>query len=143
MSNSSTTCVDAGCVVRLVADPFDLRIQHLWTQWQEEGRIFVAPTLLLSEVTNVLHRYHRTGDRIIETMRSAQFKAFQLQIKFHGDTGLHRSAFEYAARFSLPAAYDAHYLALAERLGADFWTTDRRLVKVVRPDLPWVRLVDE
>jgi len=32
-----------------------------------------------------------------------------------------------AARFSLPAIYDAHYLALAERLGSEFWTADRRL----------------
>lgn len=39
------------------------------------------------------------------------------------------------------ATYDAHYLALADQLGAEFWTTDRKLVRAVQPSLPWVRLV--
>jgi len=36
-----------------------------------------------------------------------------------------------AERFMLPAAYDAHYLALDERLGATFVTTDQRLANAV------------
>ena len=36
---------------------------------------------------------------------------------------------------------DAHYLALAQRLGAEFWTADRRLVQAVQATLPWVNLV--
>ena len=38
--------------------------------------------------------------------------------------------------------YDAHYLALAERLGAEFWTADRRLQQAVGATLLWVRLLD-
>ncbi len=37
--------------------------------------------------------------------------------------------------------YDAHYLALAARLGAEFWTADQRLVNTVQSALPWVRFV--
>lgn len=142
MRNSSTTCVDAGCLVRLVADPKDAAIQRLWTQWEEEQRRLVAPTLLLYEVTNALHRYHRSGERTIEAMESALADAFRLPIELHGDSDLQRGAFVYAARFSLPAAYDAHYLALADRLGIDFWTTDRKLANAVRPALAWVNLVE-
>jgi len=40
------------------------------------------------------------------------------------------------------AVYDAHYLALAERLGAEMWTADRRLCQAVGAALPWVRLVE-
>jgi predicted nucleic acid-binding protein len=47
-----------------------------------------------------------------------------------------------ADRFALPAAYDAHYLALADWLGGEFWTADRRLAKAVGEALPWVRLVE-
>jgi predicted nucleic acid-binding protein len=54
---------------------------------------------------------------------------------------LHWRAMDLAERFSLPAVYDAHYLALAERLGGEFWTADRRLVEAVQGALPWVRLV--
>jgi len=33
-------------------------------------------------------------------------------------------------------------LALAERLGAEFWTADRRLCQAVAARLPWVRLLE-
>jgi predicted nucleic acid-binding protein len=46
-----------------------------------------------------------------------------------------------AGRFTLPATYEAHYLALAERFGVEFCTTDRRLFNTVSASLPWVRLV--
>jgi predicted nucleic acid-binding protein len=51
-------------------------------------------------------------------------------------------ALDLAARFSLPASDDACYLALAERLGGEFWTADRRLVQAVQMELGWVRLVE-
>jgi predicted nucleic acid-binding protein len=38
----------------------------------------------------------------------------------------------------LGATYDAHYLALADYLGGEFWTADRRLAKVVQRELGWV-----
>jgi predicted nucleic acid-binding protein len=65
----------------------------------------------------------------------------RLPIELHDETGLHQRAVEIAARFNLPAAYDAHYLALAERLGAGFYTGDARLARAVGGELPWVRLI--
>ena len=35
----------------------------------------------------------------------------------------------------------AHYLALAKRFDAEFWTADRRLVRAVQDELSWVHLV--
>ncbi len=46
---------------------------------------------------------------------------------------------ELAHQYGLPAAYDAHYLALAEREGCEYWTTDERLWNAVKAQLPWVR----
>jgi hypothetical protein len=47
----------------------------------------------------------------------------------------------FAVRLILPgAAYDSFYLGLAERLGCELWTADRRLRNAV--DLPWVRGID-
>lgn len=143
MRNFATTCVDAGCVIRLVADPQDAAIQQRWTEWENEQHRLVAPALLFYEVANTLHRYHRSGERSVEAMQSALADALLLPVELHGDPALHRAALAFAARFSLPAAYDAHYLALADRVGAEFWTTDRRLANSVRPKLPWVRLVGE
>ncbi|HVC33638.1 MAG TPA: type II toxin-antitoxin system VapC family toxin [Chloroflexota bacterium] len=51
-----------------------------------------------------------------------------------------RHAFDWTIRLKRAPAYDSYYLALAETLGCDLWTADRRLVNAV--NLPWVRMVD-
>jgi len=62
-------------------------------------------------------------------------------LRAYGDAELHQQALKIAQRENLPATYDAHYLALAERLGIEFLTGDRRLFNAVRSRLPWVYLV--
>ncbi len=68
--------------------------------------------------------------------------ALALPIHLHGEPDLHRRALDLAQRFSLPATYDAHYLALAEHLGGEFWTADGKLSSRAQPALPWVHLVE-
>lgn len=43
------------------------------------------------------------------------------------DVALNRAALRWSERLSQNAAYDAEYVALAEFLGAELWTADRRL----------------
>lgn len=138
---NSWACVDAGCVVRLFTEPDDERYPALWRRWRDEGRRVVAPRLLRYEVTNVLYRSRGQGPLRDESLAGALAGALALPIQFREDDDLHLLAVDFAARFSLPAAYDAHYLALADRLGADFWTTDRKLANAVGAALPWVHLV--
>ncbi|HAG99010.1 MAG TPA: PIN domain nuclease, partial [Ktedonobacter sp.] len=52
-------------------------------------------------------------------------------------------AIEFAHRFHLPATYDAHYLALAQREQCEFWTADARLWNTVKNELNWVRLLGD
>ncbi len=61
--------------------------------------------------------------------------SFLLRLLLNGKTAAR------AETLSLPAAYDAHYLALAERMGAELWTAATRLLRAVRDRLSWVRLV--
>jgi predicted nucleic acid-binding protein len=56
---------------------------------------------------------------------------------------LHRQALILADAFGLPAAYDAPYLALAERFGCAFWIADQRLLRLVGRRLPFVRPISE
>jgi predicted nucleic acid-binding protein len=136
-------CVDANLVLRLLeSDTYEAPIVQLWRGWHEAGHPLVAPTLLYYEVSNALRRYTAHGELLPEEAAEALEAALRLEIALYGDTDLHRHALELARRFSLPAAYDAHYLALAERLGAEFWTSDRRLTHTVQTALPWVHLLE-
>jgi len=140
---NSTVCVDASLVVRLVhSGTYEAPLVALWKEWHEAGHAVVAPTLLHYEVSNAMHRYVVHGELLPEEAAEALEAALGLGIALYGDAGLHRRALELAKHFALPAAYDAHYLALAERLGAEFWTTDHRLVKAVGAALPWVHEIE-
>jgi predicted nucleic acid-binding protein len=140
--NSSPLCVDANLVIRLVADPDDDIVRATWEAWDAEHRRIAAPTLLFYEVSNALCRYQRAGMISSAAVHLALRAALALPIQLYGEPGLHGRALDLAGRFSLPAAYDAHYLALADWLGGEFWTADRRLARVLQDELPWVRVLD-
>lgn len=142
MRNSSPICVDASLVVRLVSVQVDEAVQRLWDRWNRDRREFVAPLLLRYEVTNALHRLRNAGEASDGAAEEALQAALAIPIRLDADEDLHVAALGFAARFSLPAAYDAHYLALADRRGVEFWTTDRKLANSVRPALSWVHLVE-
>jgi predicted nucleic acid-binding protein len=108
------------------------------------GEAIVAPPLLPIEVTNIIRRHMRARDALsrdeaIELLDD--FLAFAIAI--HNPEGLHRRALPLPDAHGLPAAYDAHCLALAERLNCDLWTDDRGLLRLLAGRLPFVRWIGE
>ncbi len=141
---NSPVCLDASFLLRLLLDDDQVsQADMLWEAWHREERRLVAPTLLYYEVANALRRYVVRGSLSSAEAQTLLDLALRLDIELVGDGGLHRRALRLADAFSLPAAYDAHYLALAERLGAEFWTADARLTQAVQDRLPWVHLLGE
>ena len=128
-------------VVRLVTDPADQVVSAMWSEWGSRRQPIAAPTLLPYEVTTALYCYQKLGYMTSEAAELVLEAALALPVRLYGDAELHKYARRLAERFSLPAAYDAHYLALAEWLNGEFWTTDSRLARVVQSTLPWVHLV--
>ncbi|WP_460208317.1 type II toxin-antitoxin system VapC family toxin [Scytonema sp. NUACC21] len=102
----------------------------------------MAPTLLCYEVTNVFYRMKLAKQLLDTEAQQCLNNALNLSIQFYGDLQLHQQAWELAQQFNLPAAYDAHYLALAQRFQADFYTGDKRLFNTVHSALPWIHLVE-
>ena len=143
MQKSSPTSVDAHLVVRLVTDHPRRATRRLRERWRREREELVGPLLLRYDVTNALHRLRYADETTEEETERAIRAVLALPIRLRFDEDLHAGALAFAARFSLPAAYDAHYLALADRPGAAFWATGRTLANAVGPTLPWVRLVAE
>ncbi len=141
MHNSSIICVDANILIRLTLKPNEGALQQMWDSWMAQEYTLIAPTLLYYEITNGLYRLQKSGLLSPAFVRDALDFAFALPIRLIGDVALHQRALELAATYRLPAAYDAHYLALAERLGVELWTSDVRLVSALQPfGVDWVKL---
>ena len=137
---SSSVCVDANIVVRVVAFPNHAAIQTLWQRWIRQEQQIIAPALIFYEVTNALYQYQRQGMLTEEAVTIALNAVLALPIQIHGDAELHGKALDIARRYGLSATYDAHYVALAEHFGGELWTTDQRLVNHCQQD--WVKLVE-
>jgi predicted nucleic acid-binding protein len=138
--NRLIVCVDATLVIRRVAFPEDAPVQRLWDIWEEDRTGLIAPALLFYEVTNGLYRYQKQGWLKPETIAVSLDAALSLPIELIGDADLHRQARTIAERFNLSATYDAHYLAVCERMGVELWTSDQRLVNTLKPfQVEWVR----
>lgn len=139
MNNSSTVCVDANIVVRLVLFAED-KIQARWKRWESDEVQFVAPSLLHYEVVNTLHQYQKHGQISAASLERALEAALGLPVDLVDDTHIHRRAMILAAQYGLPAAYDAHYLALAEWMNIELWTADEKLINTLKPfKLAWVK----
>jgi predicted nucleic acid-binding protein len=99
----------------------------------------VGPPLLYVEVTSVLrtqvHFKKLTppeGDLAFE-----QFCNFEITSVNHHE--LHRRAWSLSNQLSMPKAYDAQYLALADLLDCELWTLDEKLINAVGRRFPRLR----
>jgi predicted nucleic acid-binding protein len=127
-----------------VAFPDDLSTAALWADWERAGVRLVAPLLLRYAWASVLCRYQRHERLSPDTVRAALDAALALPVAYASDAALHRLALQAASRYDLPAAYDAHYVALAERESAQLCTADARLARHLRGHgVDWVRVPGE
>ena len=143
MTNSQV-CVDSNLVLKLILLEHDSYQAHaIWDEWSQRRTEIVAPPLIWYEITSVLRtRVYRGIFTVVEGLQALE-SAQGLGIVNMSPPGLHQKAYGIATDMGLPAAYDSHYLALAEYLGCEFWTADRRLHRSVRNSLAWVRLLQE
>jgi len=55
-----------------------------------------------------------------------------------------QAVLEWAGRLNQSRAYDAFYMALAEELGAEFWTADQRLARAAQQaGVTWTHWIGE
>jgi predicted nucleic acid-binding protein len=117
----------------------------LLSKWFIEGTVILAPVLLMYEVTNAIYQHVRRGELYLDDARQALDNALLafLELDIPADSSLSRQAMELAQKYGLPATYDAHYLALAEREHCEYWTADTRLWNAVKGKLDWVRWLND
>ena len=105
------------------------------------GEPLVAPPLLPTELTNILRQRMRRVGMPLETARQLLADFLALSITLTAPADLYDRALQLAVQYNLPAAYDAHYLALAQLLGCDLWTDDQRLINALAGNPPFVQWI--
>ncbi|HXF63950.1 MAG TPA: type II toxin-antitoxin system VapC family toxin [Caldilineaceae bacterium] len=131
--------VDASLVFRLlVPNPSQAALRSRVDGWvQARGRL-AAPSLWLYELTSALVKAVHFGQLSDGEARQALALAHRFPVELVlPDSRLAEAAYAWGRRLQRANAYDAFYLALAEALGAELWTTDRRLARAAQQ--PWVQ----
>jgi predicted nucleic acid-binding protein len=140
--NTKCVVVDASVAIKwaIKEENSDLALALL-ADWTEKEIIILAPALLSYEVTNIFHQRIRKEAYPFEDAQRALEEIIYESVGFDfvNTPATHVRAIQLSQQFGLPAAYDAHYLALAESKHCELWTADKRLWNSVRGKLPWVR----
>ncbi len=116
---------------------------RMFRLWLGEGREVVAPALWLYEAVSALRKMASATDLTVKERDEVLDMLLLLPVRtVQLDAGLHRQSLAWAERLDSPVAYDSAFVALAERLGADLWTADRRLARRLRDtggvDVHWL-----
>ena len=138
--------VDTSIVLKWVLDePDSASALALLTGWINEEMLIQAPALLTYEVANALFQRVRKGEiTVAKATQALEDVLFpELVLNFLEYVELSKRAITLAQQYSLPATYDAHYLALAEHEKCEYWTADSRLCNAVKAKLPWVHQLSE
>jgi predicted nucleic acid-binding protein len=111
--------------------------------WRRQGVRLTAPALWPAESVSASRRLVYTQVVTTDEGRAAINGVFALQIELLPmDLRLCHQANMWAERLNQARAYDGFYLALAEMLGAEFWTADRRLANAGRQlGVAWIHRI--
>lgn len=139
-----TVVVDTSVALKWVLDEPDSGVAlALLAEWSGANKTVFAPPLITYEAANALYQRVRKGQMSLDRAKAALAQALLvveiMAPRSRQDLALSLRAMELAHQFSLPATYDPHYLALAEREGCEYWTADERLWNAVKGKLAWVR----
>ena len=145
---SPTLVIDSSIAVWTVMPMLsgvDIDLIDLFADWRQAGQRMVAPMLWLAECTSAVRFAVHRRAALLEEGREAIKGLFDLGVEILPmDAPLCLAALEWAGRLGQARAYDGFYLALADQLGAEFWTVDKRLANAVQQmGVNWVHWVGE
>lgn len=133
-------CIDASVAAKWLFEEEDSdKADALYHACVSADVPLVAPPLLPIELTSIVRR-RMVRDRLSLEQASEVLEHFlSFPVSVIMPDRLHQTALTLAATYNLPAAYDAHYLALCQLLGCAFWTNDQSLVNMLGNRLAFVR----
>ena len=137
--------IDANVAIKSILSATD-SLDAFWEKVDQENITPCAPRLWLSEtasaIRSLVSQKAVSPDEAEDALRTIH--GLHIEI-IDEDEELSLRALELAGKLGQSKAYDAFYLALAEKLVAEFWTADERLYNRCRKDLKlsWVHWIGE
>ena len=136
--------VDASLAFKwLVNEIHTAEANDLGRLWNSQGTRIAAPYLMPVEVTNALHQRVARGELTLEAATQRMESLLSSGLELHQPPYLYGRALELASQLRQGAAYDTHYLALAETLGCELWTADEKFYRATSPVARSVHWVGE
>ena len=141
---SGLVVVNASLALKwLVSEEHSDKARALSRSWADEGIQAAAPYLMPVEVTNAPHRRVARGELSVEDATRLLGHLLASGIELRDAPDLHVRALQLAGQLRQGAVYDAHYLALANVLGCEFWTADERFYRAAELVMQNVRWIGE
>ena len=144
MGVNGSVVVDASLAVKWLVEEDDSDKAHAALEsWVAQDITRIAPHLLPFEVANALHRRVLRGELNVGHSVRMIARLLESRLELHQPPGLHVRALQLASQLNQNAAYDAHYLALAESFGCELWTADERFYRAASPSVDNVRWIGD
>lgn len=135
--------VDSGLLIAsvMIDEPLTKLAKQRLAVWERERTHLNAPVFIRCEVVSFIRKavYQKRLDEADANFPLQVLINYPLDL--HMDAALLARVYQLASGFGMVRAYDAQYLALAERLDCEFWTIDEKLVNTVNAALPWVKFL--
>ena len=142
--NDDSVVVDASLAVKwFLEEEHSAESDAISQLWKERGIHMVAPSNFAFEAANVFHRRVVQGEIDADDAVNLMRALLEIGVALFQTWDIHLRAIELASQLGQGAVYDAHYLALAESLGCEMWTADRRFYRSARRDFSNVRWIGE
>ena len=138
-----SVCLDASFLLNAMTERLTEDDDGRWQAWLANGRSLIAPRLLHYEIANALHKARRRDEIDASAVQHAMVRLIALPVDIADDDTLSLEALTLADELGMSASYDAHYLALARRHGAELWTSDHRFWSVASARFQWVHYAPE
>ena len=136
----SQIVLDSGIFIASVfPETFTSQAKRLLQQLQVAQTILHAPTLLRYELIAVSRKAVYQARVTPQEVLIARDQLLGYPVILHIDDALLRRGYELAAVYNRPTVYDSQYLALAEQLSCEFWTTDARLFNAINAQFASIR----
>ena len=138
--------IDANVSVALAVHlPYSDLAEQRFILWREAQDEILAPGLWKYEVVSALRKAAAANLISPGELMTALEELFRLGVReIEASIETHRLALSWAARLNQMVAYGSQYLALAEQIGAEFWTADKRLAESARKaGAHWVKWLGE